>query len=140
MTTLTSRNHLVVFTVGTVTIPGAWKTVAGGGLTSENTKNRPGGMGQEETIPGVPTREDLTITREYNTARDAALVGPGGFFETAQKNGVDCAVTVQDLGRDAQPIGPAKVYRGTITSSSRADRDSESNEVDTLTVVLSVVA
>lgn len=144
MATLTSRQHKTTLKAGAVQIPGNWKTISGGALTIEVTKNKPGGMEDEEVIANTPSREDLTITREYRTERDAGLIGPGGTLEVAAKTDATCVVTSQDIGYNEQgvvsAIGTAKTYTGKITSVSRGDRDSESNEVDTLTVVLSVVA
>lgn len=139
MTTLTSYNHKTTLTVGTLRVEGDWKTISGGALTAENIKNRPGGMAREETIPGVPTREDLTITREFQTGRDAALVGPGGTIERALLNGTTVQVTTQDLDHQRNQVGDAKTFSGVVQSVSRGDMDSEANEVAMLTVVISPV-
>lgn len=140
MATQTSNRHRTILTVGGSRIPDYWKDISGGALAIEATKNRPGGVDQEEVLSTGSTREDLTLSREYKTERDAALVGPGGFLEIAAKQDTVCTVTSQDLDGAWQPDGPPKTYTGKITNVSRGDRSSENKEVDTLTVVLSVVA
>lgn len=140
MATQTSNRHRTTLTVGGVQIPGYWKGIKGGGLNIEAVKNRPGGEDQEEVISTGSTREDLTLDREYKTERDAGLVGPGGFLEIAAKQDTPCVVTSQDLDGSWQPVGPPKTFSGKITNPSRGDRSSESKDVDTITVVLSVVA
>lgn len=138
--TLTSINHRTTLTVGATAIPGPWKTFSGGGLTGESLKNKPGGMEQEESIPTPSTREAVTITREYKVGRDSGLVGPGGFLETAKKRGDTFYVTRQDLDHAGRPVGAAKVFHGTCDGVSESDRDSEGNEIHTLTVVVGAVA
>ncbi len=138
--TLTARNHRVTLSVEGTPIPGPWKTFAGGGLTGEATMNSPGGMEQEESIPNTPKREPVTITREYKTSRDAGLFGPGGFLETAKKQGLTFTVTKQDLDHRGQPVGPPKHYSGTANDVSEGDLDSESGEVRMCTVVVAAVA
>jgi hypothetical protein len=138
--TLTSRNHKITLTVNSIQIPGDWKTFSGGGLSTESTFNNPGGMAEQEALGGIPTRENVSIGREYNWVRDDSLVGPGGFLDEAAKNDADTVVTVQRLNRLKQPVGRAKMYAGKIVQVGDAELDSEDSEAQMWTVECSAVA
>src|SRR6478609_6852423 len=57
-----------------VTYPlGVFDTWEGGNVTAESTKHRRGGMGVQIAIAGVPTIEDVTISRDYDLARDLPM-------------------------------------------------------------------
>lgn len=132
--TLTARNHKITLQIDGVTIPGDWKTFSGGGISSESTTNRPGGMANRESLGGVAERENVAISREYDWARDGGLIGPGGFLDTAVENNADSVVTVQRLNNRKQPVGPPRMYVGTIQMATDAELDSEDSAVQTLNV------
>lgn len=137
--TLTARNHKITLRVAGVTIPGDWKTFSGGGLTSESTINRPGGMADREALPGVAERENITLEREYNWVRDDGLIGPGGLLDLQVELGADSEVVVQRLNPQKQAVGRPKVYRGTIVNAAEGDLDSESGDPATMTVECTAV-
>lgn len=72
-------------------IEGNWRTMTGGGLTSEVTRDWEGGSSVPDLLSGPPTAEDIEVTRTYDSVRDAAivarlrpLVGRGRFTLTKQ--------------------------------------------------------
>src|SRR3954453_11530011 len=49
---------------------GTFDTWEGGNVTAENTKHRRGAMGEQIAIGGPVTIEDVTVSRDYDLARD----------------------------------------------------------------------
>lgn len=133
-TVLTSKNHSITLVVGGLAVPGPWKTFTGGGKKSEGTFNRPGGMADRQALGGVSERENVTITREYDWTRDGALIGPGGYLDQQVDEDGESTVVVQRLNKQKQPVGSPKLYVGTIVGATDAELDSESSDVQIMTV------
>src|SRR3954468_25108587 len=49
---------------------GIFDTWEGANVTAETTRHRRGSMGKQIAVAGVPTIEDLTISRDYDLVRD----------------------------------------------------------------------
>src|SRR3954462_6344610 len=70
---------------------GVFDTWEGANVTADNTKHRRGGMGEQVAIGGPVTIEDLTVSRDYDLARDipnahflAGIVGKARAIATKQ--------------------------------------------------------
>jgi hypothetical protein len=49
---------------------GVFDNLEGGGATAEGTKHRRGGLGKSRAYGGLPSVNDLTVSRDYDLARD----------------------------------------------------------------------
>src|SRR3954452_21317119 len=71
--TASVRQNKITCTVtylGTKLDMGIFDTWEGANITADNTKHRRGGMGPQVAIGGPVTIEDLTVSRDYDLARD----------------------------------------------------------------------
>lgn len=103
---------------------GVFDSFAGGAAKAEDTKNRPGGMGPEESLGGPTSRDAFTLGRLYNLERDHplmktldGLVGAGRVVAVRQK-----------LNRDKSPAGDPITYTGTMMAYTMPDHDSNSGD------------
>jgi hypothetical protein len=99
---------------------GIFQTFSGGAVTSTDTKNRPGNMGDEESLGAPKSRDAFTIGRVYDLERDHpkfklwdALCGEGQITVVRQK-----------LDRKRNPVGDPITYTGTLMKVSAPDTDS----------------
>lgn len=79
------------FIVSIVGIPGNWSQSTGGSLTAEVTKDYDGGSTRPDMIGGLPSADDLELTRAFDPVRDLPLmeklrkeVGRGRYTVTKQ--------------------------------------------------------
>lgn len=110
-------------TVGGIDL-GIFQTFSGGSVKSDDTKNRPGGMGEEESLGGPKTRDTFTVGRVEDLERDVPLLKP-------LENMVGAAAVIavrQKLRKDRSPIGDPTTYTGTLMGVTRADGDSNSSD------------
>jgi hypothetical protein len=112
---------------------GVWQTFSGGGVTAEDTKNRPGGMGPEESLGGPVSRDAFSIARLYRLDRDHplfkrldGLAGSGRVVATRQK-----------LNKDRTPNGDPITYTGTLIKVTPPDHDSNASGRAELTLEVS---
>lgn len=103
---------------------GVFQTFAGGAATADDTKNRPGGMGAEESLGGPISRDAFTIGRVFDLERDLpkmktldAKVGSGKVSAKRQK-----------LNRDRTPAGDPINYTGTLMKYTMPDADSNASD------------
>ena len=112
---------------------GVFQTFSGGALKSDDTKNRPGGMAGEESLGGVPSRDPITVTRNYKVERDHPLI-------KRLDNAVGKAkVTIvrQVLDRDKTPKGEPITYTGILMNCTPGDHDSASADAKMLSLEIS---
>lgn len=114
---------------------GTWDKMSGGAVDSEETKYRPGGLGEEVSLGGHVTTENVTVTRLYDLDRDH-----NGLVRTllAGVGKAKVVVTKQPLDSDGVPFGDPLVYRGKLKSVSPPDVDSESAAAGLLGIEVSV--
>jgi hypothetical protein len=112
---------------------GVFQTFSGGGAVAEDTKNRPGGMGPEESLGGPVSRDAFTTSRLYKLDRDHplfkrldALAGSGRVVAVRQK-----------LNKDRTPAGDPITYTGTLIKVTPPDHDSNGSERAELTLEVS---
>jgi hypothetical protein len=128
-----SSQYSVAVTVDDVDL-GVFDSFEGGAGSSEETKYRPGGMGDEVSLGGQQTRENFTVARLYRQDRDHSrahwLDGRRGRAKVVAKK--------QPLDADRNPFGRPLVYTGTLLTVSFPDHDSQSDDPAVLS--LEVVA
>lgn len=112
---------------------GVFDSFAGGAAKAEDTKNRPGGMGPEESLGGPVSRDAFTVGRLYNLERDHprmkeldGMVGSGRVVAVRQK-----------LNKDKSPAGDPITYTGTMMDYTMPDHDSNSGDKAVFTIEVS---
>jgi hypothetical protein len=103
---------------------GVFQTFSGGGTAADDTKNRPGGMGPEESLGGPVSRDAFTVGRLYKLERDHALYKK---LDTLTGSARVVAVR-QKLNRDRSPFGDPITYTGTLIKVTPPDHDSNASD------------
>jgi hypothetical protein len=104
---------------------GVFDTKEGGGVTADGTKHRRGGLGPEKAYGGAPSVQDVTLTRDYDLARDHAnarwLMGKVG----------RARITIVDqfLDEFGVAFGEPFVYTGKLTGATPPNHDSDSSDL-----------
>lgn len=70
MSKATKRQFLVTVSG----IPGTWSTSTGGSLNADVTRDYDGGSDRPDLLGGVPTADDLEVSRTFDPVRDLALL------------------------------------------------------------------
>jgi hypothetical protein len=103
---------------------GVFQTFSGGGAAADDTKNRPGGMGPEESLGGPVSRDAFTVGRLYKLERDHPI-----YKALDSKTGAARVVAVrQKLNRDRTPFGDPITYTGTLIKVTPPDHDSNASD------------
>lgn len=103
---------------------GVFQTFSGGGSAADDTKNRPGGMGPEESLGGPVSRDAFTVGRLYKLERDHNL-----FKILDAKTGFGRVVVKRlKLNRDRSPFGDPITYTGTLIKVTPPDHDSNASD------------
>lgn len=87
----------------------SWSEAEGGNLEADVSKVRPGGMGNEVSAGGQPSRQDLTVRIPFS---DVVAVWHSAF--EAVTGDADVVVTFHWLGRNKVPLGTATTRKGTL--------------------------
>lgn len=103
---------------------GVFQTFSGGGAAADDTKNRPGGMGPEESLGGPVSRDAFTVGRLYKLDRDHGL-----FKVLDGKTGSGRVVANrQKLNKDRSTFGDPITYTGTLIKVTPPDSDSNASD------------
>jgi hypothetical protein len=120
---------------------GVWDTWEGAAVTAENTKHRRGAMGIQVAVGGAVTIEDVTITRDYDLARDH--LGKWPTTSTDMTHWMANAVgksrvvaTKQFLDADGLAFGKPIVISGILIGYTIPGSDSDSSEVGMVEIVI----
>jgi hypothetical protein len=109
----------------------SWKQVAGGNLTADDAKVRPGNMGREQAAGGPASRGDLTVEIPFDDVTAnwvsgiEAMVGWG-----------EAKVAVNFLRANRDPTGVSRNRTGIIKECNPPDMGG-TNGVGMLSVVIS---
>lgn len=103
---------------------GVWDSFSGGGVDSEETKYRPGGMAAQISLGGSKSTENITLGRLFRADRDNLIVKQ---LNSLCGNG-DCVVVKQMLTVDGAATGEPLTYAGTLKSCKAPDHNSESDD------------
>lgn len=112
---------------------GVFDTFAGGEKKAEDTKNRPGGMGEEKSLGGNASRGTITVGRLYDLERDLPLTKTLDALVGAATVGI----VRQKLGRNKAPVGAPINYTGTLMGYTMPDHDSNSSDKAVFTLEIS---
>lgn len=103
---------------------GIFQTFSGGASKAEDTKNRPGAMGKEESLGGPVSRDAFTVGRVYDLERDHPL-----FKELDALTGSGRgSVSRTKLDRNRNPVGAPIGYTGILIAVTPPDGDSNSSD------------
>lgn len=111
---------------------GVFDTWEGGGVTSESTKHRRGGMGRQIAVAGVPVIEDVTIGRDYDLVRDNPMAHT---LSDAVGRGRIVATKVY-LNDDREAVGDPIVIRGVLVGYNEPNSDSDSGDINMFQIVV----
>lgn len=103
---------------------GIFQTFAGGASKADDTKNRPGAMGKEESLGGPVSRDAFTVSRVYDLERDHPLMK---VLDNKVGSGVG-SVSRTKLSRNRTPVGAPIGYTGVLISYQMPDSDSNSSD------------
>lgn len=112
---------------------GVWDTKSGGGGDSEENKYREGGMGDQVSLGGPSTIENITLGRLFKGDRDSQL----GKWLYSRRGKASAVVIRQKLDVDGHPFGEPWVWRGKLKMVTPGDVDSNSADPDTYEVEIS---
>lgn len=111
----------------------SWATASGGGLTADVTKTRPGAMGGEVAVRGLPTRDDVTLTIQMSDV----VAGWHPRLEAAVGEG-ECKVSIALLGRGRTATGITFTKRGILSGAWIPDWDADSADIAYYTVTVAL--
>jgi hypothetical protein len=104
---------------------GIFDTWEGANVTADNTKHRRGGMGPQVAIGGPVTIEDLTISRDYDLARD----NPNAHWLSDAVGRASVVATKQYLDSEAVAFGDPIIITGVLIGYNEPNSDSDSGDV-----------
>lgn len=116
-------------------LPGDWDTCTDPEATREVATFRRAANAPNETASGRPTFGDVTLTRFYDTTRDAAIIRQ---YNTNPGVWDGLTLTLTDLASDGNPMAAPLAYVGSVKTVSRTGSDANSNDQTKLTVVLTI--
>lgn len=103
---------------------GTFDKMTGGEVDSEETKYRPGNMGDLVTLGGSVNVGNVTVSRLYTLSRDHALIP--GLVNAVGK--ADMTVVKQSKDVNGNPFGKPLVYSGKLKAFTPTEVDSESSD------------
>jgi hypothetical protein len=120
---LTSHERVTVTVVGLgmVLELGVFDSFAGGAKKGEQIKHRAGGMGSQEAVGGLSSRDDFSVGRRYKLDRDH----PNRKKLDALVNIGEVTAVRQKLNPDKSPAGDPDTYTGIMSGFVMPDHDSD---------------
>lgn len=109
---------------------GVFDTFSGGARDSDDTKHRPGGMGEEESLGGPATRSNFTVGRLYRLERDH---GQAKILDAKVGTGTVVAKRIK-LTRAKVPYGDPITFTGTLKTYNHPEADSDSSDASMVTL------
>lgn len=132
---LSENNALIGLIVDGVSYGSNWFSAEGGNLTTDVSKTRAGGMGDEVAVGGLSTRDDITLTIQLSDI----VAGWHKRLENAVSDDAPASVGIQLLGRGRIPIdGASYVRNGIISAANLPDFSTDSGDVAFYTVVVAL--
>lgn len=118
--------------IGGVPYGDSWSEAEGGNLAADIAKVRPGGMLDEVSAGGHPTRDDLTVRLPFS---DVVAI-----WHATIEAGVgndDVVVTFHWLGRNKIPLGTSTTRKGTSQAANLPSVGGSSSDVGLYEVIVS---
>lgn len=103
---------------------GVWETFDGGEGDSDETKNRPGALEDEESLGGPKTRGNVTVSRNYKRNRDQGVLK----VLDAKRGRAPMTVVKQPLDPDKNAVGQPDIYTGTLKRVTGPNANSNSGD------------
>jgi len=104
---------------------GVFDTWEGANVTADNTKHRRGGMGPQVAIGGPVTIEDLTISRDYDLARD----NKNAHWLSSAVGRARVVATKHYLDSDGVGYGKPIIITGILIGYNEPNSDSDSGDI-----------
>lgn len=116
-------------------ITGYFQTKTGGNVAAETTKVYDGGSLTPDIVAGIPDADDITISRNYDPARDGELV-----TQLLKLVGVwDTTLSIQPTDAAFNAIGKPRVYSGCrLKGCNEPDVDSGSGDAAPFELVFAI--
>jgi len=112
---------------------GVFDGFQGGGMDSEETRHRAGGMQPEVSLGGPQTQTEITVMRLESEDRDDFALQNW----LMQKVGTGrVVITRTPLKRDGSVAGRARTHRGMLKSVTPPDHDSNSADAATYSLTI----
>ncbi|MDQ1247226.1 MAG: hypothetical protein QG661_2078 [Actinomycetota bacterium] len=121
--------------IGVSSMSGDWDTCSDPQSSRPVTKRRRAANTKREAVGGQLDFDDLTLTRFWDDARDAAIVSQ---WESNPDFYNGTVVSLTSLGTDGVAMGAAKTYTGIVQSCQRTGSDANSGDEGKLQIVVSV--
>lgn len=113
---------------------GVWDQRTGGKVSANGVTYRPGNMGPQQSLGGVPTTDAVTLVRNYQHQRDHDKVG-----DLLAKVGTGiCVAKALPLDQSGNAYGKPIVWKGVLDSVEAPQHDSESTKAAMLTLTIAV--
>jgi hypothetical protein len=113
---------------------GIWDTISGRDADSEETKYREGGGGNQVTLGGAKTMENIVAARLFKLDRDLPKIKRWH----AKRGMADVVIVEQYLDRDGNTASVGLTYRGVLKRVTPPEHDSESNDAARVEIEVSV--
>lgn len=121
----------------TVTIDGVplgvWDTLSGGEVEAEDTKHRPGGMGEQISLGGPTITNNVSLARMLSSTDWDYM----RYLMQSRVGKAEVIVARQPLDRDKNPFGRPLVYRGVLQRVAPGDTSSESADTQMWEITVS---
>lgn len=135
MSTSASQRHfkatVSVHYAGETRDLGIFDTWEGGNISSDSTKHRRGGMGQQIVAAGPPEIDDITCSRDYDWLRDDPHFH---WLSDAVGKGTITVIKVV-LDDNGSTVGANHVARGKFVGYQHPEHDSDSSDFAMVTLV-----
>ena len=102
---------------------GVWDALDGGGIDSEETRYKPGGLAAEIPLGGTSSRANLTLSKLY----DEGVHDRYHWLDSRAGRG-QVVVTRQNLDTDGNAYGRPLIYKGKLKAVTPPKVDSTSSD------------
>lgn len=112
---------------------GIWDSLSGGGMDSEDVKDRAGGVWIEEAAGGPPTVENVVLARYYSLDRDHSIIHE--LFGLVGRG--RCSASQHPVDPQGNPYGRPIVYTGILKRVTPPERDTNSSDIARIEIEIS---
>lgn len=118
-------------------MPGDWDTCSDPTASRDIVKFRRSADSPQEALGGRITYENVTLTRIWAEARDAAILRQ---FKSNPDYFNGSTLSLTGLGTDGVAMGSPDTYVGSVESVSRTGSDANSSDQSKLTVIFAIAS
>lgn len=128
---LQSDGAVEVIIDGEGSLPGPWRTLSGGGRSSETIKIRPGHRLPEQARAGAPTTENVVVSSNY---KPDVWLDWQPRLDAALNRGAGITAARMYMDARGQVFGRRRTYRGVITRVTPPEYDTDSDDAGDLEI------